>query len=55
MAGDPLIGTHRIVFSTDLPYATAVGEVKRIADWPLADDERSAVYGGNLSRLLGID
>ena len=55
MASDPLIGAHRIVFSTDLPYATAVGEVKRIADWPLADDVRSAVYGGNLSRLLGID
>lgn len=52
-ARDPAIGAQRLVFSTDLPYATAAGEVKRIADWPMPAQDRAAVFGGTLSRLLG--
>jgi predicted TIM-barrel fold metal-dependent hydrolase len=52
-ARDPEIGAGRLVFSTDLPYATAVGEVKRIVDWPIPDAERAAVFGSTLERLLG--
>lgn len=52
-ARDPEIGAHRLVFSTDLPYATAAGEVARIADWPIPEAERELVFGGTLARLLG--
>jgi len=49
---DPAIGPHRVIFSTDLPYATAAGETKRIADWPIPEDAKAAVRGGTLSGLL---
>lgn len=49
---DGEIGAGRLVFSTDLPYATAQGEVKRIADWPLTDEERAAVFGRTMAGLL---
>lgn len=50
---DPEIGPDRVIFSTDLPYATPAGEVKRIRDWPIGVDEKAAVSGGTLARLLG--
>lgn len=53
-ARDPEIGVERIVFSTDLPYATAVGEMRRITDWPLTDEARAAVLGGTMQKLLGV-
>jgi predicted TIM-barrel fold metal-dependent hydrolase len=52
-AADPLIGTDRVVFSTDLPYTVAEAEVKRIRDWTIDEPARTAVFGTNLSRLLG--
>lgn len=50
---DPAIGTSRLVFSTDLPYATAAGEMRRIRDWPIRDDQRADVLGATMARLLG--
>ena len=50
---DDEIGADRLIFSTDLPYATAQGEVKRIVDWPLSDQERAAVFGRTMAGLLG--
>jgi len=52
-ATDESIGTRRVVFSTDLPYATAAGELRRVQDWPLASGERAAVLGGTLASFLG--
>lgn len=52
---DATIGTHRLVFSTDLPYATAVGEMKRIADWPISTSQRDDVLGQTMTKLLGSD
>ena len=52
-AKDPEIGAGRLVFSTDLPYATAAGEVARVAEWPISDADRDLVFGGTLARLLG--
>lgn len=52
-ARDSEIGARRLVFSTDLPYATAAGEVKRIVDWPIPDADRALVFGRTLARLLG--
>ncbi|MET9318195.1 amidohydrolase family protein [Kribbella sp. NPDC003505] len=53
LAADPEIGAKRLLFATDQPYATVAGEVARIADWPLSDDDRAAVFGGTLLSLLG--
>ncbi len=49
---DPEIGPYRVIFSTDLPYATAAGEVRRIKDWPIEADAKAAVSGGTLAKLL---
>jgi predicted TIM-barrel fold metal-dependent hydrolase len=53
-AAQPDIGAGRLVFSTDQPYATAVGERNRIADWPLPDEDRALVLGGTMATLLGL-
>lgn len=53
-ARHPDIGVGRILFATDAPYTVHSAELKRITDWPLADDERADVLGGNLARLLGL-
>jgi predicted TIM-barrel fold metal-dependent hydrolase len=55
LARDPEIGTSRLVWSSDQPYATAVGEMRRITDWPLDDADRAMVLGGTTSRLFGLD
>lgn len=52
-AKDPEIGTSRLVFSTDAPYAVPEAELRRIVEWPITDDERSDVLGDVISRLLG--
>jgi uncharacterized protein len=51
-ADDPEIGPSRLVFSTDAPYTVPAAEVRRIAEWPIGDDDRRSVFGGNLLRLL---
>lgn len=51
---DPEIGTERLVFSTDLPYATAVGELRRVQDWPITAEQRAAVLGSTMAGLLGL-
>ncbi|MFC4948214.1 amidohydrolase family protein [Pseudonocardia sp. GCM10023141] len=53
-ATDPEIGTSRLVFSTDLPYATAGGEMRRIRDWPIRPEQRAEVLGSTMARLLGL-
>lgn len=55
LADDAEIGAQRLVFSTDAPYTVASAELKRITDWPVPDDARTAVLGGNLARLLRED
>jgi predicted TIM-barrel fold metal-dependent hydrolase len=52
-ADDPEIGSSRLVFSTDAPYTVPAAEVRRIAEWPISDDDRESVFGDNLLRLLG--
>lgn len=49
---EPGIGAGRLVFSTDSPYTVPRAEVDRIRDWPVDAEQKSAVYGGNLARLL---
>ena len=51
---DPQIGSSRLVFSSDLPYATTVGELRRVVDWPLAKPARARVLGGTIAALLGL-
>jgi uncharacterized protein len=52
LAGDREIGAGRLVFSTDAPYAVPWAELKRITDWPLPPQDRAAILGGTLLRLL---
>ncbi|MFG2058452.1 amidohydrolase family protein [Micromonospora sp. NPDC048930] len=49
---DPGIGTSRLVFSTDAPYAVPRAELGRVLDWPIDEAARRDVLGGNLARLL---
>ncbi|MFI5731139.1 amidohydrolase family protein [Kribbella sp. NPDC051587] len=49
---EPEIGAGRLMFSTDAPYTVPVAEVDRIRDWPIDPDQKAAVLGGNLARLL---
>ncbi|HYJ66150.1 MAG TPA: amidohydrolase family protein [Nocardioidaceae bacterium] len=51
-ADDPEIGSSRLVFSTDAPYTVPAAEVRRIAGWPIGDEQRADVLGGTLIRLL---
>lgn len=46
------IGAGRIVFSTDQPVTDPRIERSRIDAWPIDEQERSAVLGATLSRLL---
>ncbi|MEV0714966.1 amidohydrolase family protein [Asanoa sp. NPDC050611] len=50
---DPAIGTSRLVFSTDAPYAVARAELRRVRDWPIDTAARGEVLGGTIRRLLG--
>ncbi|HEY3556666.1 MAG TPA: amidohydrolase family protein [Kribbella sp.] len=50
---EPEIGAERLVFSTDSPYTVPLAEVDRIRDWPVAPDQKAAVFGGNVAKLLG--
>lgn len=54
-AVDPAIGTDRVVFSTDLPYTVAEAELKRILDWSITGEARSAVLATNIQSLLAGD
>ncbi|WP_427895211.1 amidohydrolase family protein [Kribbella sp. GL6] len=50
---EPGIGAGRLVFSTDAPYTVPLAEVDRIRDWPIEPDQKAAVLGGNIAKLLG--
>ncbi|PZF80206.1 amidohydrolase [Jiangella anatolica] len=52
-ARDPEIGAGRVVFSTDAPYTAPEAELARVTDWPIPADDRAAVLGRTLARLLG--
>jgi predicted TIM-barrel fold metal-dependent hydrolase len=54
LAGAPAIGTDRIIFCSDAPYALAGGELRRMMEWPLTDTARAQVLGGNAFRLFTI-
>jgi predicted TIM-barrel fold metal-dependent hydrolase len=53
-ARHPDVGARRVFFSTDAPYTVPAAELKRVMDWPLAPDDRDAVLGGTIGRLLGL-
>lgn len=50
---EPGIGAGRLVFSTDAPYTVPLAEVGRIRDWPIDPEQKAAVFGGTVARLLG--
>lgn len=51
-ADHPGIGTGRIIFSSDSPYSSQPIELRRIVEWPIDDQERSRVLGGNLAKII---
>jgi uncharacterized protein len=53
LADDPEIGSGRLVFSTDAPYALADQELARLRSWPAPPDVVDRVAGGNVTELLG--
>ncbi|GLY71754.1 amidohydrolase family protein [Actinoallomurus iriomotensis] len=50
---DEEIGPGRIVFATDAPYTIPAAELSRTSQLPLSEEDRHAVFGGTISRLLG--
>lgn len=48
----PPIGTGRLIFSTDMPLSDPLLERGRHDAWSLPDEERAAILGGTLARLL---
>jgi uncharacterized protein len=52
LRADPEIGPGRLVFSTDAPYTVPSAELARITDWPITDNDRSAILGGTINKLL---
>jgi uncharacterized protein len=45
---------HRVVFTTDVPFADAAIEIARVTDAGLDVPVRDAVLGGTLAALLGL-
>lgn len=46
-------GPDRIVFGTDAPYRRPAEALAWLMDLPLSEDERTAILGGNLLRIIG--
>jgi predicted TIM-barrel fold metal-dependent hydrolase len=53
-AADPEGLGHRVVLTTDAPFAEPAIELARVTEAPLTPVVRAAVLGGTLSRLLGL-
>ncbi len=45
-------GVDRVLFGADSPWTDQAVEIAGLLDLPLADDEKSAVLGGNAERLI---
>ena len=48
------LGTDRVLFATDSPWAEQMDYVNRMAAMPFTDRERKMIFSGNAKRLLGI-
>jgi predicted TIM-barrel fold metal-dependent hydrolase len=48
-------GGHRVVFTTDTPFAAAAVELARVVEAPLDDETRAAILGGTFASLLGLE
>ena len=47
-------GAQRVLFGTDSPWGGQTEDVKAILRLPLTDEERTAIFGENACRLLGL-
>jgi predicted TIM-barrel fold metal-dependent hydrolase len=52
-ARDELIGTSRVLFTTDAPYTVPAAELKRVLDWTITEHQRSSVLGRTADQLFG--
>lgn len=48
------IGTDRVLFGSDSPWAEQKDYVNRITAMPFTEEEKQAIFAGNARRLLGI-
>lgn len=46
------VGSERVVFGSDSPYATQRFEIDRMRAWPIPDEEKSLVLGGTIASWL---
>ncbi|MBO6161730.1 MAG: amidohydrolase [Eubacterium sp.] len=48
------VGTDRVLFATDCPWAEQIDYVNRIKAMPFTPEEKQAIFAGNAKRLLGL-
>lgn len=48
------VGAERVLFGSDWPAMSIKGELAKIYDLNLSDDEMEKVLGGNMRRILGM-
>jgi len=48
------IGSHRILFGSDVPFGSMKAELEKVLRLPIGEEEKEAILGGNLRRLLGL-
>lgn len=49
------MGTDRVLFASDSPWAEQKDYVNRISALPFTEEEKEQIFAGNAKRLLGID
>jgi len=48
------IGPHRVIFGSDVPFGRMKTEVEKVLRLPIRDEDKEAILGGNLRRILNL-
>ena len=49
-----LLGAHRVVFGSDAAGRSYASQLSKVAGADVSEDEKAAILGGNMERLLGL-
>lgn len=48
------IGPHRVIFGSDVPFGRMKTEVEKVLRLPIRDEDKEAILGDNLRRILSL-